>query len=653
MKKLFFSLLSLLVLKSEAQDKSRYDPHVLFSPIFYTYPGTEFRSASGEPGPKYWQNRADYQIAAQLDEEKDRLSGTVTISYTNNSPDKLGFLWLQLDENLYKEDSRGRAKLPVTGKSRYGDIRSGVTGGYNIASVKVLGISGKALIEKDVEYRITDTRMQILLPESLAAAGGKIKVKISYSYTIPEYGSDRTGILTTKNGKIFNIAQWYPRMAVYDDLEGWNTLPYLGGSEFYLEYGDFDYTLTVPENHIVVGSGELLNASEVLTPAELKKYNAAKNSDQTILIRDLNEVSRLSKNSSPKNKSWHFRINNARDIAWASSKSFLWDGAKINLPAGKKAFANSVYPEESIGDTAYSRSTEYIKGSIEYYSKKWFVYPYPVATNAASNIGGMEYPGIIFCDAASTKEELFGVIDHEFGHTYFPMIVGSNERKYGWMDEGFNMFINHMSTENFNGGEYKPAKNNMAEAYFYMFNPMSEIVMLGADAMKEPNIGLELYYKPQYALLLLRNTIIGPERFDFAFKTYIERWAYKHPSPYDFFRTIENATGESLGWFWKAMFYENYKLDQKLSSVRYQDNDPANGFIITVENLEQMAMPVIIEYETVTGKKVRVQYPVEVWQNTGKWSTWIKSTEKLVSVTLDPDRVLPDLNFSNNTWKAE
>lgn len=451
-----------------------------------------------------------------------------------------------MEQNLYKQDSRGRAKLPASGTSRYGNIRSTFEGGYSIASVKLITNAGKMSSETNADYTITDTKMQVRLPKPVAAGGGMVKLKISYSFPIPQYGSDRMGIQPTKNGKIYSVAQWYPRMAVYDDLLGWNTIPYLGAGEFYLEYGDFDYTVTVPEGHIVMGSGELVNAPEVLSVNELRKYNEAKQSDKTVTIRDLEEANRVAAAVSNNSKSWHYHISNARDIAWASSKSFIWDAAKINLPAGKKALATSAYPAESVGDSAYGRSTEYIKGSVEHYSKKWFVYPYPVAANVAGNIGGMEYPGIIFCGFNATRGELFSVIDHELGHIWFPMIVGSNERKYGWMDEGFTMFINSLSIENFHDGEYKPDQDEQVARNNFLFSANSEKVLLGADAMREQNIGLALYYKPQYALLLLRNHIIGPERFDHAFKTYIERWAYKHPAPFDFFRTMENVTGEGL-----------------------------------------------------------------------------------------------------------
>ena len=586
-----------------AQDeKPRYDPHLLFSPLFYPAAVNEYRAATGEPGPKYWQNKASYQIAASLDDVNDEITGSVTITYTNNSPHTLSFLWLQLDQNLYDLSSRGHAKIPATGRSRYGDVNSKFKGGYKIKDIKIVSAGIKAT-ETSVKNIISDTRMQIILPAPLSPNGGTIKFKIDYSFSIPKYGSDRTGILDTKNGNIYAIAQWYPRMCVFDDIEGWNTLPYLGASEFYLEYGDFDFTINAPANHIVVASGELQNPNEVLTAEQIKRFAQAKQSDKTVMIRRSDEVNDPSSRPKTARLTWHYKINNARDVAWASSKAFIWDAARINLPSGRKALAMSAYPEESKGDNAWGRATEYAKGSIENYSKRWFEFPYNTATNVASNISGMEYPGIVFCGARSKGEDLFGVTDHEFGHTWFPMIVGSNERKYGWMDEGFNTFINSLSHEDFNKGEYKDATRNKEALYKNMFNQNSEAIMNTPDAIKECNIGTALYRKPGYALGLLRNQIVGPERFDYAFRTYIKRWAYKHPTPWDFFRTMENVAGEDLGWFWKGMFLENYKLDQAVKEVKYVNNDSAQGGLITIENLEQMAMPVILQYETVSGTK--------------------------------------------------
>jgi len=630
-----------------ATTQSKYDPHALFSPLFYTQNGNEYRAATGEPGPAYWQNKADYQINASLDDTKSQVTATVTISYKNNSPLKLPYIWLQLDENLYNKDSRGQAKMPATGRSRYGDAKSSFDGGYKIRSVEV--INGAVATKTD--YLVTDTRMQVKLANALAAKGGALKLKIEYSYTVPQYGADRTGIQPTKNGDIYAIAQWYPRLCVFDDVRGWNTDPYLGASEFYLEYGDFDVNITAPASHIVVASGELLNPQDVFTAKQLQQYNKAKLSDETVMIRDSAEVTDPSSRPSKSTLTWKYKITNSRDFAWASSKSFILDAAKMNLPDGKKGLAISAYPIESNGQNAWSRATEYTKGSIENYSKRWFPFPYPCAVNVATNIGGMEYPGIVFCSYRAKTAGLWGVTDHEFGHTWFPMIVGSNERRYGWMDEGFNTFINGIAGDDFNKGEYASPKRSAHGSRLFSSN--IESVLNTPDGMLERNIGNLLYSKPGFALGLLRNEILGEERFDYAFRKYIRDWSYKHPTPWDFFRSIENSAGEDLAWFWKAVFIETYSLDQAVSNVEYLEGDVKKGAVVTIDNLEKMAMPVTIEYTTASGKTARKKLPVEIWQNNISWKVLLPTEEEVTKVVIDPDKVLPDANGANNTWTKQ
>lgn len=631
---------------AQSQDfiETRYNPHALFAPFFYPDGGSATRAATGEPAPGYWQNRADYKINVSLNEATHQIAGEVVITYKNNSPLALPFLWLQLDQNLFSKESRGQKRMIAGSRSRYGDAKSNFEGGYKINAV--------LLNDKGVDYIITDTRMQLRLKKPMLPAGDEVKIKIVYSFTLPEVGADRSGIQKTAKGEIFAVAQWYPRMCVFDDVQGWNTDPYLGAGEFYLEYGDFDFSITAPASHIVVAGAELVNPAEVLTPEQQKRLNAAKQSDKTVVIRSATEVDQAAKLPDTKKLTWHYRLNNARDVSWASSSAFIWDAAKINLPDGKTALSMSVYPIESDGSKAWGRSTEYGKASIENYSKRWYPYPYPVAVNVASNVSGMEYPGIIFCGYTAKTKSLFGVVDHEYGHTWFPMIVGSNERKYGWMDEGFNTFINSLGDDDFNNGEYKENPANMEYTAPYMFRDETESVMNTPDAMMEANIGTLLYSKPGYALELLRNEIIGPVRFDYAFKEYIRRWAYRHPTPWDFFRTMDNAAGESLAWFWKAWFLENYKLDQSIISVKYNESDALKGAEVVLANLDQMAMPVTMEYETASGKKHRIKLPVEIWNNNAAFSVSLPTTEKLVSVVLDPDKILPDINFANNRWKA-
>ena len=643
---LSISILSLsLSTPSFAQQKSNYSYTEAFAPLFFNNNGDEFRSASGKPGPAYWQNNADYKITATLDDRKNTIAGNVEINYSNNSPDQLDYVWLQLDQNMFSKEGRGQAISPLT-KSRYGDANASFDGGYTIASVT-------DLTGKPVDYIITDTRMQIRLTQALAAKGGKTGFKIQYSYTIPEYGADRTGILKVAKGNVFAIAQWFPRVCVYDNIRGWNTIPYTGPGEFYREFGNYQVQITAPANHIVVLGGELQNPQEVFTAEQFKRYENAKNSDQTVIIRSAQEVAQANSRPNKKSLTWKYILNNAQDIAWASSSSFILDAARINLVNGKKSLAISAYPEESNGNNAWERSTEYTKAAIEHYSNKWFDYPYPVAVNVASNVGGMEYPALSFCGNKARAGSLWGVTNHEFGHNWFPMIVSSNEREFGWMDEGFNSFINEIATESFNNGEYFKQVGDPNSQAVRFTDPRLEAIMNTPQSMDERNIGILLYYKPAYGLKLLRNEIIGAERFDYAFKKYISDWAYKHPTPEDFFRSMENGTGENLNWFWRGWFLNNWRLDQAINKVTYIKNDPKLGSVITVQNLEKLPMPVVVEATTVSGKKIRKKLPVEVWERNQSFDFKIDSKEPLISVQLDPDKVFPDHVPENNIWTAK
>ncbi|HEX6333386.1 MAG TPA: M1 family metallopeptidase, partial [Flavisolibacter sp.] len=409
--------------------ETKYDHRKAFDPLFYPQMSTDYRSASGEPGPKYWQNRADYRIHATLDTGMHSVSGEVDITYTNNSPDQLKFVWLQMDQNIYRRDSRGSATTTQTG-GRWAN--PGFTDGYVVKSVTVEA-DGKKYTVKPL---VSDTRMQLWLQQPMKAGGSKLKISITYQFTIPEYGTDRMGRLKTSNGIVYEVAQWFPRMAVYDDVQGWNTLPYVGAGEFYLEYGDVDFTITAPADLMIVGSGELMNEKEVYTRAQQARLAEARASDKTVMIRAAEEVTDRGSRPTVPSLTWKFHMHNTRDVAWAASKAFVVDAARINLPSGKKSLAMSAYPVESIKKDGWQRSTEMVKASIEHYSRLWFEYPWPAAVNVAGVVGGMEYPGIVFCSFRDSGADLWGVTDHEFGHQWFPMIVGSNERKYAWMDEG-------------------------------------------------------------------------------------------------------------------------------------------------------------------------------------------------------------------------
>lgn len=628
----------------QTQTKSVYNQHELWDPGFFTHNGNEYRSADGAPGPKYWQNTASYTIHATLDEPDTMLKGDVTIYYTNNSPDTLNYLWLQLDQNIFKPDSRGWDATPVTG-DRF-DVKGYTKGGYHIESAEVTYKGRKYQIDPV----ITDTRMQLRLPFNLHPHGDKIDIRVTYEFNIPEYGADRMGRLYTKQGVIYQLAQWYPRMCVYDDIHGWSTLPYMGLGEFYCEYGNFDYYVTVPADMIVAGSGVLQNPDQVLTGTEIKRLNEARKSDSTVHIISEDEVGAA--NTRPKHSgmvTWHFKMHDSRDISWAASKAFIWDAARINFPSGRKGIAMAVYPAESAGYQAYGRATQYLKQSIEFYSRTYYEFPWDNATVVAGVALGMEYPGIVFCSYRIKDGNLWHDVTHEIGHNWFPMLVGSNERRFMWMDEGLNTFINGYASNWFNHGEYGDTNRSISNRGAQFMNRINEPLMTPPEAMGLRDYGA-YYFKTALALNLLRDNVIGPDRFDYAFKEYIKRWAYKHPQPGDFFRTMNDAAGDDLNWFWKEWFFTTWKLDQAVGGVKYVDDDASKGALITIENLDKMAMPVTIKVTEQNGHSGIINLPVEIWQRGGTWTFKYNSTSPLTSVIIDPDNVYPDVDRSNNKW---
>lgn len=634
------SLAALALATTLGATAGTYDPRETFAPFTYPQPVNAYRSGSGMPGPLFWQNRADYDLAATLDPVKNTLVGKATIHYTNNSPDALDVLWVQMDENRFTEDARGNFTGDKAEKRH--------TEGYRIASVTV-SQGGQAT---KATYVVSDTRMQVRLPQALAAKGGKVDVTIEYSYDLPGDFGGRTGFDPSKNGNIYEMAQWYPRMCVYDDQRGWDTAPYLN-SEFYLEYGDFNYAITVPSNMIVAGSGELVNPEDVLTKTQQQRLAKARESDATVMIRTAAEVTDPA--SRPKQGgtlTWKFRMHNTRDVAFGASTAYVWDAARINLPEGKKALAMSVYPAESATPKLWGRSTEFLKASVEHFSTRWYPYPYPVAINeGGSAASGMEYPGIVFDPMEAPAKPLHMVTAHEIGHTWFPMIVGSDERRNAWMDEGFNTFIDVYEMDAFNHGEFGPKRDG--EYAPKGGNPVDGILplladadapslLMGADMVKEKYRHPATYYKAALGLVLLREEIIGPERFDPAFRKYIATWAYKHPSPSDFFRLMESEAGEDLGWFWRGWYANNWQLDLAVTKV--------DGQVVTIENRDQLVMPATLRvtFDDKTTKDIRI--PVETWQQHKSFDVAVPGSHKIVAAVIDPDHKVPDRDRSNNGW---
>ena len=626
--------------------QSKYHPAELFPSLPLLPPGTGYRTATGEPGPAYWQNQADYVLNVALDDKTNVISGTATITYTNNSPKALSSLWMQLEQNVFKKDSRGIQSKLFLYKNPAEQVADG---GYEIDGIKLTGDNAG-----DIKYRVYDTRMQLELPQPLKT-GEKLTFSIRYRYNFPvnyknaDFLVNRTDILPTKNGNIYAMAQWYPRMCVVDDVEGWNTLPYLGNGEFYLEYGNFQVNITVPSSYIVEGSGDLMNPEEVLTPVQLKRWQLAKESSQPVQIRSAKEVTESSSRPAKPTCTWKFKMDNTRDFAWTASRSFVWEALSFQLADGKRVMGSSLYPVESEKQNSWKRSSEYIKFTLQYFSDKWYPYPYNKAVNVASNLDGMEYPGMVFCSAKDTGNMYWAVVNHELGHTWFPMVVGSNERKYAWMDEGFNLFIDNMATKAFNKGEFI-GYAEIDSPLDSLFSPQLLPIVSRPDAIPGNQVYPLQYQKVAYLLTLLRNQVLGPERFDRAFRKYIRDWAYKHPTPWDFFRSIDSSAGEDLTWFWKSMFLENYRLDQKIAKVAGAANTQPQ---ITIENLEKAAMPLVVEITYADGSTEHREFPVEIWEYSDTYVFTGNKKAAIAKIVIDPSKLYPDVDRTNNVYELK
>jgi hypothetical protein len=476
---------------------------------------------------------------------------------------------------------------------------------------------------------------------------GKQLLELGWSFPFGA-NSNRMGVEDIDGSTIYEVAQWYPRLAVYDDVRGWNTEQYLGQGEFYLEYGSFDVSLTVPTDMIVTATGTLQNPDEVLTAAQRARLARARTSSETVVIRGKDEIGDPA--SRPPTQyptlTWRFTADSVRDFAWAAARHFVWDAVGVN---GGKTLAMSFYPPSA--EPLWKEATQYAKTALEYYSKQWSPYPYPVASNVNGIEGGMEYPMIVFCRNRTTAEGLYSVTDHEFGHTWFPMVVGSNERVYGWMDEGFNSFMNHYSFPLKFPSSPLPNARGVQETYIK--NALSgdeEPIMAPADRMRtNENWRQALYNKPAVGLVLLRDHITSPERFDPVFREYIRRWSFKHPTPADFFRTMEDGLGEDLSWFWRSWFYTTDRLDQAVDSVALSDS---SGVIsrVYLRNAGQMPMPVELALLMDDGSTQRVRLPVEIWGLRSTYTALIPGPKKVNSVTIDPDGWYPDVDRRNNRW---
>ena len=547
------------------------------------------RNASGAPGHAYWQQRADYTIRATLDEAKRTISGAETITYHNHSPDTLSYLWVQLDQNVFRADSDDNTTATIASREAWAKAKSAddglrfdamrslldnrnFEGGFNIASVK--GAGGAPL-----KYTVNKTMMRIDLAEPLKP-GAKFVFSIDFSYKINDakIQGGRTGFEHFEGDKndLFEIAHWFPRMAAYYDTYGWQNKQFLGNGEFTLEFGDYDVQITVPADHIVASTGVLQNPDAVLTSAQRDRLARARTSSKPVIIVTQAEATAAEKVRASATKTWHYKAANVRDFAFATSRKFIWDAQGFKK-GGTDMMAMSYYPKE--GNPLWEQySTQAIIHTVEQYNKYSFDYPYPVAISVNGPVGGMEYPMISFNGPRPTKDKktgeltwskrtkygLIGVIIHEVGHNYFPMIVNSDERQWTWMDEGLNTFVQGLAQDAWEA-DYPKARGEPRTIVEYMRSKNQVPVMTNSESLLQ--FGNNAYAKPAAALNVLRETVLGRELFDFAFKEYAQRWKFKRPTPADFFRTMEDASGTDLDWFWRGWFYTTDAVDVSVDGI--------------------------------------------------------------------------------------
>mgnify|MGYP001189003942 FL=1 len=678
----------------------------------------EYRTGSGAPGPEYWQQQADYKIEVTLDDNNQRITGKETITYHNNSPDVLKYLWLQLDQNILSQENTlrsadtGRVRDSVAAKT-YAEKMSTFDGGYKIQ--EVTDVDGKTL-----PHVINNTMMRVDLPAPLKP-GGSYSFRISWSYNINDRNiyRGRSGLeyFPEDDNYVYTIAQFFPRMCVYDDYEGWQNKQFLGSGEFALSFGNYEVKITVPADHIVAATGTLQNPKDVLSKAEIERFEKAKTSfDKPVFIVTQAEAVKKEKTKSTAQKTWIFHAENVRDFAFASSRKFIWDAQAVKI-GNKTPLAMSFYPKE--GNPLWEKeSTKAVKNTLEVYSRMTIEYPYPVAISVHAASIGMEYPMICFNYGRPTKDGrispqlrqgMIGVIVHEVGHNFFPMIINSDERQSTWMDEGLNSFV-QLITELERYPDINWTRGKPADIVGYMKGDKSLMRPLMTNSEQVIYFGPEQYAKAATGLFMLRQTIMGPELFDRAFKEYAERWAFKHPKPADFFRTMEDASAVDLDWFWRGWFFSTDQVEISLDEVKWFrlntpqadpekknvtvknqasgspaqnfDNGPLpftlletnpqyngefrssvndqeimqslagkNIYQVTLSNNGGLVMPVIIEWTYKDGTKEVDRMPAEIWRtNESRINKVFVKDKEVVKVVLDPMAETSDINTVNNVF---
>jgi hypothetical protein len=684
----------------------------------------EYRSGSGAPGSKYWQQRADYVIDAEIDEPNNKLIGKETITYYNNSPETLKFLWLQLDQNVNKKENEDfgslfggpRDSLPTL-YMQYITRAVEFEAGYTIKSVT-------DKLGKNLAVTVNNTMMRVDLPVPLKS-GESFTFNVAWSYPITDRGLfllSREGYehFPEDNNNVYLIAHWFPRMCQFDDYEGWQNKQFQRLGEFALEFGNYKLNLTVPADHIVASTGSLLNAKEVLTAKEIERFEKAKTSfDKPMMITTIDEAKAKEKTKSTAKKTWRFQADNVRDVAFASSRKFIWDAQAVKLPTNT-VMAMSYYPKEGLPVWS-EESTKAVKNALEVYSKYTFDYPYPVAISVNTSNIGMEFPMISFnggrpqngAMSDNAKSGMIATIVHEVGHNYFPMIVSSDERQWMWMDEGLNTFLEvRTTTERYPQYHHTVPKDIIP--YMKGNKNVMRPVMNTSDNERLQAMGSNYYEKPTVALTILRETVMGPELFDKAFKEYSNRWMYKHPRPADFFRTLEDASAVDLDWFWRGWFFGTDNVEVQLDEVKWfklrsEKADPEkknvkaaqgdlntkkdgkvsdfssgpdeftlvntpdqlygefksrvddnairqklsgkNIYQLKFKNNGGLVTPLVIEWTYKDGSKEIERIPAEVWRiNENEITKVFVKDMEVVNIVMDPNAELADVDVSNNSF---
>lgn len=600
-----------------------------FRPLDLAAPNT-IRTGAGRPGPDYWQQKVDYAIRANLTTDTHQLTGTETIRYHNNSPDTLTFLWLKLDANLCDPSSEATVldMPPLLFGDAVFDFSCRGGGGMTLERVA----SGGELLAHDVYGTIARVDLAEPLPP-----GGIVAVEIAWRWPIPDYGFARMG----RDGTLYQVASWYPRVAVYDDVGGWNIHPFLGAGEFYQEFGDFVVALTVPSGYIVTATGTLGNPEDVLTRTQRERWARAQRSEDPVQIVTKEEAEAARNRRARGTKTWRFTAENVRDFAFAMAPDFRWD-----VSSWDGVLIQTLYQPEA---TLWEEANRMSWVSIKNFSERLVRYPWQHATAVEGPIEGMEYPMLTFVPQGVAREDLYWVLTHELGHEWFPMIVNSNERLYFWFDEGLNTFLNIGSVEEYFAGEAFGDTIDLQPLHLYERHAIpgqEQPMALPPD--EQHDLFWAAYFKPALMLHLLRTEVLGPERFDRAFSEYAKAWSFKHPQPADFFRFMENAAGKDLDWFWRSWVYTTARLDQAIEQVMIGTDTTESE--IHLHSRGAMPMPLELALTFGDGATETVRLPVEMWKLGPEFVYRVPGTRALVRVEIDPRGVYPDSERGNNVW---